>query len=148
MKRFRDGLRSGIAAWMVGAACSLGLSGAVLDASAQTAGWAATPELPAVARTALPREAQRTLQLIQAGGPFPYPKDGIVFGNREHRLPPMPYGYYHEYTVPPSMSQAQLYGDANSRGRGVRRIVCAGPAAGLTCYYTADHYNSFQRIVG
>ncbi len=147
MKRFRDGVRSGVAAWMIGAACGLGLL-AVLDASAQTAAWSA-PELPTIAKAALPREAQRTLQLIRAGGPFPYSKDGIVFGNREHRLPPMPYGYYHEYTVRPRPRWAERPGDgvAYPHDRGVRRIVCGG-GAGLSCYYTADHYNSFQRIVG
>ena len=38
----------------------------------------------------LPREAQRTLSLIAQGGPYPYAKDGIVFGNYEKRLPKMP----------------------------------------------------------
>lgn len=148
MKRFRDGVRSGLAAWLTGAACVLGLLAAVPGASAQAV-WSAR-ELPAIASTALPREAQRTLQLIRAGGPFPYAKDGIVFGNREHRLPPMPYGYYHEYTVPPRARWVDRPDDGaagHPHGRGVRRIVCGG-RAGLSCYYTADHYNSFQRIVG
>ncbi|KOG89428.1 guanine-specific ribonuclease N1 and T1, partial [Streptomyces varsoviensis] len=34
----------------------------------------------------LPEEARKTLQLIDKGGPFPYPKDGTVFGNYEKRL--------------------------------------------------------------
>jgi guanyl-specific ribonuclease Sa len=30
--------------------------------------------------------AQTTDRLIRAGGPIPYPKDGMVFGNREWAL--------------------------------------------------------------
>ena len=43
---------------------------------------------------ALPREAHATLALIKAGGPFPYARDGSVFGNREKMLPPRSRGYY------------------------------------------------------
>ena len=64
---------------------------------------------------------------------FPYPKDGIVFGNREGRLPRAQRGYYHEYTVP----------TPGSRDRGARRIV-AGKAGDL--YYSDDHYRTFRRI--
>ena len=59
-----------------------------------------------------------TLRQIQAGGPFPFEKDGIVFGNRERLLPPHPRGFYHEYTVP----------TPRARDRGARRIVCGGPS--------------------
>jgi ribonuclease T1 len=82
----------------------------------------------------LPREARATLALIQKGGPFPYARDGVVFGNREGRLPKRSRGYYHEYTV-------QTPG---ARDRGARRIV-AGQGGEL--YYTDDHYRSFRRIV-
>jgi ribonuclease T1 len=88
-----------------------------------------------VAVTALPVEARETLQLIRRGGPFPYPRDGIVFGNYEHHLPPQPRGYYHEYTV----RTPRVY------TRGARRIVC-GPLP--ECYYTGDHYRTFRRIAG
>ncbi|VVD73221.1 Guanyl-specific ribonuclease Sa [Pandoraea eparura] len=85
----------------------------------------------------LPREAQRTLTLIAQGGPFPYAKDGVVFGNYEKRLPKMRRGYYHEYTVP----------TPGARNRGARRIICGGdPRTVDPCYYTQDHYNSFRRI--
>ena len=47
----------------------------------------------------LPAEARQTLALIKAGGPFPYAKDGSVFGNREGLLPKRNRGYYREYTV-------------------------------------------------
>jgi ribonuclease T1 len=86
----------------------------------------------------LPREAVTTLNLIAAGGPYPYEKDGIVFGNRERLLPPHRRGFYHEYTVP----------TPRSRNRGARRIVCGGPLQRTdNCYYSDDHYTSFNRIV-
>ncbi|MBI0326351.1 ribonuclease domain-containing protein [Burkholderia plantarii] len=86
----------------------------------------------------LPREAVTTLGLIAAGGPYPYPKDGVVFGNFERILPKMRRGYYHEYTVP----------TPRARNRGARRIVCGGPLQRIdNCYYTDDHYASFKRIV-
>ena len=47
----------------------------------------------------LPPEARHTYNLIRSGGPFPYPKDGVVFGNREKILPRQKRGYYTEYTV-------------------------------------------------
>lgn len=85
----------------------------------------------------LPNEARLTLDLIQAGGPFPYDKDGSRFGNYERILPQQPRGYYREYTVK----------NSKSRNRGARRIVCGGDQrAANDCYYTEDHYNSFKRI--
>jgi ribonuclease T1 len=84
--------------------------------------------------TALPAEARRTVTLIDRGGPFPYPKDGSVFGNRERVLPVRPSGYYREYTVP----------TPGERDRGARRIVTGDRARQL--FYTGDHYASFARI--
>lgn len=86
----------------------------------------------------LPREGRATFELIRQGGPFPYGKDGTVFGNRERLLPQAKRGFYREYTV----------STPGSRDRGARRIVCGGPTrTPFTCYYTADHYASFQMIV-
>ncbi|HEV3424609.1 MAG TPA: ribonuclease [Paraburkholderia sp.] len=91
-----------------------------------------------IAVAQLPREAVSTLNLIAAGGPYPYEKDGIVFGNRERLLPPHRRGYYHEYTVP----------TPRAHDRGARRIVCGGPLQRTdNCYYSDDHYTSFNRIV-
>jgi ribonuclease T1 len=92
-----------------------------------------------VALTELPKEAQHTERLIRSGGPFPYSKDGSVFGNRERLLPAQRRGYYREYTVR----------TPGSRDRGARRIVCGGrqPTAPDACFYTDDHYASFRRIV-
>ena len=81
---------------------------------------------------------QETYRRIHQGGPFPFEKDGSVFGNRERLLPLETRGYYREYTVKAS----------GSGNRGVQRIVCGGaPKAPHACYYTADHYASFRRIV-
>ena len=86
----------------------------------------------------LPQAGRATYELIRAGGPFPFDKDGIVFGNRERQLPAERRGFYREYTVP----------TPGSRDRGARRIVCGGPArAPQACFYTADHYASFRKIV-
>jgi ribonuclease T1 len=87
----------------------------------------------------LPIEAQETEHLIRAGGPFPYAKDGVVFGNREHLLPVERRGYYREYTVK----------TPGSRDRRARRIVCGGRqiTAPNACFYTDDHYASFRLIV-
>lgn len=102
----------------------------------------------------LPVEARQTLQLIQRGGPFPFERDGVSFGNYENLLPAASRSYYREYTVvTPGLKH-----------RGARRIVVGcerqRPATSSTgtlqlahCrdggvfYYTADHYRSFRRIV-
>ena len=100
---------------------------------------APTDDLASVELSALPAEARQVQKLILAGGPFPHVKDGVVFGNRERILPRRPRGQYREYTV----------ATPGARDRGARRIVCAGdrPTAPEACYYTADHYGSFKRIV-
>lgn len=86
----------------------------------------------------LPHQGRETYELIRTGGPFPYDKDGTVFGNRERLLPIEKRGYYREYTVK----------TPGSRDRGARRIVCGGPVrTPNACYYTADHYASFRKIV-
>jgi ribonuclease T1 len=87
----------------------------------------------------LPPEARETLALIRAGGPFPYQKDGSVFGNREGLLPKRARGYYREYTVK----------TPGAKDRGARRIV-GGRCAERGCgeyFYTDDHYRSFRRII-
>jgi ribonuclease T1 len=82
----------------------------------------------------LPAEAQQTLALIKQNGPFPFDRDGVVFGNREALLPQRERGYYREYTVK----------TPGARDRGARRIVAG---KGGEYYYSDDHYRSFRRIV-
>ena len=114
------------------AATALGLAALALPALAQRG---PAPEQPAgeIELAQLPPEAKATLALIRKGGPFPYAKDGAVFGNREGILPKQWRGYYHEYTVR----------TPKVRTRGARRIV-RGASGEL--FYTEDHYNSFKRI--
>lgn len=87
------------------------------------------PRLP----TGLPVEVAETLALVDAGGPFPYRRDGVVFENRERRLPQHPSGYWREYTVP----------TPGSDDRGARRLVVGRSGE---VYYSADHYGSFRLI--
>ena len=86
-----------------------------------------------IALAALPREARQTLDSIKRGGPFPYERDGVAFGNYERLLPPRDRGYYREYTVP----------TPGARNRGARRIVSGKDGV---YYYSDDHYRSFKRI--
>ena len=104
-------------------------------AFAAAAGEASTrePAIPAVALADLPQEAQKTIQRIRAGGPFPYERDGAVFLNFERLLPRHDRDYYREYTV----------ATPGLKHRGARRIV-VGRRGEL--YYTADHYRSFKRV--
>jgi ribonuclease T1 len=81
----------------------------------------------------LPQEARRTIALIKKGGPYPYRKDGSIFGNFERLLPLHERGYYKEFTVP----------SPGSRDRGARRIIL-GKAGEL--FYTDDHYQSLRRV--
>src|SRR3989344_1536877 len=43
--------------------------------------------IPPIALAELPPQGRATYALIREGGPFPYDKDGTVFGNRERLLP-------------------------------------------------------------
>ena len=118
--------------WVAGLAAAL-LAPAVVQAKLPRSDTAM------VSLADLPKEARATDRLIRSGGPFPYRKDGSVFGNRERLLPLYGRGYYREYTVP----------TPGSRDRGARRIVCGGkaPTSPDACFYTEDHYASFRRIV-
>ncbi|WP_367130841.1 MULTISPECIES: ribonuclease domain-containing protein [Streptomyces] len=111
--------------------------------TAQAAPAAVTAQAPApaamkivgdICKSDLPSQAQDTLRLIDAGGPFPYPKDGTVFSNREGVLPKHDAGYYHEYTVK----------TPGSPDRGARRVIAG--QGDHEDYYTADHYATFDLI--
>ena len=122
--------------WGVG----IGIAGLLAVGTVQARDRA--PQAPfagsAVPLAALPAEAQVVHRAVLTGGPFRYSKDGVVFGNRERRLPDQPRGWYREYTV----------ATPGARDRGARRIVCGGrvPTTPAACFYTGDHYASFQRI--
>ena len=93
-----------------------------------------TTDLRTVAVGSLPKEAVDTLTLIAKGGPYPYPKDGVTFQNRENRLPQRKNGWYQEYTVI----------TPGSSDRGARRIITGQDGAR---FYTDDHYSSFREVV-
>ena len=132
---FRAGALKASKSVLTGFLLAMALAGTALVHARDTTGMASRP---VVAVSALPPQGQETYRLIRQGGPFPYEKDGVVFGNRERALPAKQRGYYREYTVR----------TPKSRDRGARRIVCGGePRTPDACYYTDDHYASFRRIV-
>ena len=87
-----------------------------------------------ICESKLPAEAGDTLDLIDKGGPYPYPQDGTVFDNREGILPDQGSGYYHEFTVE----------TPGSPDRGAKRIVTGKEKQ--EDYYTKDHYESFDKV--
>ncbi|MEE1754996.1 ribonuclease domain-containing protein [Streptomyces sp. SP18CS02] len=116
------------------------LGGAAALLSTLLVGGTATAAAPVTAAAVgdicysdLPSQAHDTLDLIEAGGPFPFRQDGTVFQNREGILPSKTTGYYHEYTVI----------TPGSSTRGARRIVTGSAEQD---YYTADHYESFDLV--
>jgi ribonuclease T1 len=90
-------------------------------------------QLPTINASQLPMEARQTLALIAKGGPYPYDRDGVNFGNFEGLLPKKSGGFYKEYTVP----------TPGESDRGARRIIVGKDSAK---YYTPDHYESFTFI--
>ena len=107
---------------------------ASVGGSSRSSGVDAESGLLWVAESALPVQARRTLALIRAGGPYPYPRnDDQSFGNREGRLPAKPAGYYTEYT----------FVTPGEQDRGPRRIIAG---VGGERYYTEDHYESYRRV--
>ena len=124
-------------AYKTSVACVLGAALALGAAAVSARAPVPAAQERAIALTDLPAQGRTTYALIRQGGPFPFEKDGTVFGNRERLLPRHPRGYYREYTVR----------TPGVRHRGGRRIVCGGaPRAPDACYYTADHYASFREI--
>lgn len=101
--------------------------------SSQSSGTTGPSGLPTVPVEELPPEGRETLDLVDAGGPFPYRQDGATFYNREGLLPQQRRGYYREYTVE----------TPGSDDRGARRVVVG---EGGDRYWTEDHYRSFEEI--
>ena len=121
-----------------GLACILGAALALGPLTGQARNQPFIDGAATISVAQLPLQGRETYALIFQGGPFPYDKDGTVFGNRERLLPAHKRGYYREYTVR----------TPGVRHRGARRIVCGGqPRTPDACYYTADHYASFRKIV-
>ena len=74
-----------------------------------------------------------TLERIERGVRLRFPHDGIVFENRERRLPSKPNDYYLEFVLP----------TPGDKGPGGQRIVRGGDGE---VYYSPDHYRSFRRV--
>jgi filamentous hemagglutinin len=74
-----------------------------------------------------------TLKRIKNGRRLRFSHDGIVFENRERRLPAKPSGYYREYVQP----------TPGDNGPGAQRVVLG---AGGEVYYSSDHYRTFRRV--
>ncbi|HEY4235559.1 MAG TPA: ribonuclease domain-containing protein [Lacipirellulaceae bacterium] len=74
-----------------------------------------------------------TLKRIESGRRLRFYHDGIVFENREHRLPAKPSGYYHEFVQP----------TPGDNGPGAQRVVLG---AEDEVFYSSDHYRSFRRV--
>ena len=133
------GQRSRSAWWVTGWLVLGMLAGAGAWARGPVEEAGARDSVAVIAWVALPVQGQEVWRQIHRGGPVRYEKDGTTFFNRERLLPRQTRGYYREYTVPTPGVQH----------RGARRIVCGGPRpqAPEACYYTADHYASFKKIV-
>ncbi len=127
-----------MAAMTLLAVSAIGASSLMAYTRSEPSFTTAAGQAEAVALSTLPLQAQDTHRRILKGGPFRYSKDGDVFGNRERLLPRQTRGYYREYTV----------ATPGERTRGARRIVCGGllVKSPETCFYTGDHYQSFQKI--
>lgn len=116
-------------------AAAVAVLGAALAPAPALARGRSAPAVATVRAADLPPEARATLALVDRGGPFPYPRDGLPFGNRERLLPRRPRGYYREYTVP----------TPGARDRGPRRVVAGREGER---YYSPDHYRTFPRVEG
>lgn len=117
---------------LIGGSAAL-LSTLLVGGTVATTASAAPLAVGDICYSDLPSQAHDTLDLIDAGGPYPYPQDDGVFQNREGILPQESTGYYHEYTVE----------TPGSSDRGARRIVTGNEEQD---YYTADHYESFDLV--
>jgi guanyl-specific ribonuclease Sa len=118
---------------LIAALAILGLTLPSHTAAAAQPACGDTSSYDEVALSSLPPEATDTVELIDQGGPYPYPQDGTVFQNREGILPDCAAGYYHEYTVK----------TPGSSDRGARRVVTGNAGE---YFYTGDHYASFSVV--
>ncbi|MET0207753.1 MAG: ribonuclease domain-containing protein [Burkholderiaceae bacterium] len=134
----RPALKVALTSTVMAALLAVSASGVAARELGGWGGFGRSPQETSIALAELPAQGQQTYRAILQGGPFRHDKDGSVFGNRERQLPRESRGHYREYTVE----------TPGARDRGARRIVCGGerrvPEA---CWYTADHYASFRRIV-
>jgi len=103
--------------------------------------------LPVVQDQARVKAVLKLISDIYAGNNLPYSQDGVVFKNKEGRLPVQPLGFYREYTlltgsaphtVTIGETTYQVAPDLSARGS--ERLIIGG---GEKVYYTPDHYANF-----
>ncbi|MEU8587590.1 ribonuclease domain-containing protein [Streptomyces sp. NPDC048664] len=124
-----------VSALLVGGTISATTSQAAPVTSYATTAHVSAASVGSICYGKLPSQAHDTLDLITAGGPYPYDQDGTVFTNREGVLPQQSdNSYYHEYTVV----------TPGSPDRGARRIVTGEKSK--EDYYTSDHYATFDLV--
>ncbi len=152
-------LAAGLVVAVLGLSVGRGRLVSAQDAAPVVSGQPAVPAAAAVApgKDLLPHFSDSVrvgviLKIISAvynGDPLPFSKDGVVFDNREGRLPDKPLGYYHEYTVLPPRGTPYVVtiGEQTysievppSGNRGAERLIIGG---GAVLYYTPDHYRNF-----
>lgn len=81
-----------------------------------------------------PVDVNTTLERIREGRKYDHRNDGAFFGNRERRLPQKrDFDYYREF----------VHFMKNLPFPGPQRVVIG---KGGEVYYTADHYESFERV--
>ncbi len=119
--------------------CPVLLTGCASERGAATAPGVSTPAwatgMAAVPESRLPAEARRTLALIDQGGPFPYARDGVVFG---------------ELRGAAAAAAARPTTTSTPCARPARPTAGPGassPGRGGEFYYTDDHYESFRAVL-
>ena len=87
------------------------------------------------ASTSCPARRSRPLQLVAAGGPFPYERDGVTFQNREGLLP----------SSPRATTRSTPCTTPGEDDRAPGASIVDGDYA--VAYLTDDHYESFRELV-
>lgn len=113
-------------------------------AAAPAPGRDFTPKIEDAARI---KAIMKLVTDIYNGAHLPYSQDGVVFKNKEGKLPAQPAGFYHEYTLlTGSAPHVVVIGGTTYQvapdlsARGSERIIIGG---GEKIYYTPDHYKNF-----
>jgi len=113
-------------------------------AAAPAPGRDFTPKIEDASRI---KSIMKLITDIYNGAHLPYAQDGVVFKNKEGRLPAQPSGFYREYTLltgnaPHTVTIGgttyQVAPDLSARGS--ERLIIGG---GEKIYYTPDHYANF-----
>ena len=91
------------------------------------------PGMNTLEENRLPPEAQKTIEIINAGHTYSRRRNNIVFHNREGNLPQQEDGYYREWTIR----------ERGQTGRKKKRFVIG---SNNELFYTTNHYKSFTWV--